>query len=113
MNERRVIIQGAVILTVIVFAIKLFSIQVLDSTYKLAAENNIVHKVTEYPYRGLLHDRNGELLVFNTPIYDLMVVPQEVTLSDTSVFCQIMGISKDEFRENMIKSRSYSSILPS
>ena len=112
-NGRKVIIQATIILVALIFAIRLFSIQVLDSTYKLAAENNIVQKVTEYPYRGLLHDRNGQLLVFNTPIYDLMVVPKEVSLSDTTNFCQLVGIDKLSFEERMKEAKSYSSILPS
>ena len=105
-NGRKVIIQATIILVALIFAIRLFSIQVLDSTYKLAAENNIVQKVTEYPYRGLLHDRNGQLLVFNTPIYDLMVVPKEVSLSDTTNFCQLVGIDKLSFEERMKEAKS-------
>ena len=112
-DERRVFIQAAIIIAAVVFAVRLFSIQILDSTYKLAAENNIVQKVTEYPYRGLLHDRNGELLVFNTPIYDLMVVPQEVSLSDTAIFCQMVGITSQDFEAKMGDAGKYSSILPS
>ena len=112
-EERNIFIKGTVLIIAIVFAVRLFSIQVLDSTYKLAAENNIVQKVTEYPYRGLFYDRNGQLLVFNNPIYDLMVVPQEVALEDTIGFCQLVGIEKDEFGELISKARKYSSILPS
>jgi len=114
MNDgRKVIIQTVVVLVGIVFSIRLFSIQVLDSTYKLAAENNIVQRVTEYPYRGLLYDRNGLLLVFNTPIYDLMVVPKEVILKDTVLFCQLVGIDREEFKTRMTVSAAYSPILPS
>ena len=113
MNERRIFIQAAIIIVTGIFAIRLFSIQILDSTYKLAAENNIVQKVTEYPYRGLLYDRNGELLVYNTPIYDLMIVPQEVALKDTIAFCEMVGIGPDEFKSKYADARKYSSILPS
>ncbi len=112
-DERRIFIQIAIVIVTIVFAVRLFSIQILDSTYKLAAENNIVQKVTEYPYRGLLYDRNGELLVFNSPIYDLMIVPQEVSLSDTLSFCNLVGITPEEFKERIADANKYSSILPS
>lgn len=112
-DERRVFIQAGIIIVAVIFAVRLFSIQILDSTYKLAAENNIVQKVTEYPYRGLLYDRNGKLLVFNTPIYDLMVVPQEVSLSDTAAFGEMVGITTEEFRKKFTNAKRYSSILPS
>ena len=46
-NERKLFIQGVVILVALIFAAKLFSIQVLDTNYRLAAENNIVQKIIE------------------------------------------------------------------
>jgi len=114
MNDgRQIIVQTVIVLIGIVFAIRLFSIQVLDKTYKLAAENNIVQRVTEYPYRGLLYDRNGQLLVYNTPIYDLMVVPKEVILNDTTQFCQLVGIDLEEYKSRIAAAKSYSYILPS
>ena len=92
MNEgRRYIVQGFIFIVAMIFLVKLFFIQVLDSSYRLAAENNIVQKIIEYPYRGLIYDRDGELLVYNKPIYDLMVVPKEVAIADTAEFCDFFG----------------------
>jgi len=109
-DERKFFIQGAVIVVTLIFAVKLFSIQVLDTNYQLAAENNIVQKIIEYPFRGLLYDREGQLLVHNTPIYDLMVVPKEVQLKDTVRFCNILGIEKQEFKERIASAKKYSQI---
>ena len=64
------VIMGIVALISIVFLGRLFVIQVLDDSYKLSAENNVLRYVTEYPARGLMYDRNGELLVFNEAAYD-------------------------------------------
>ena len=77
-DNRHFIIQIAFILIGLIFIIKLFFIQVWDSNYKLAAENNIVRKDIEPSYRGLIYDRNGKLLVYNQPVYNLMVVPKEI-----------------------------------
>lgn len=114
MNEsRKIIIRLGVIFVGLVFLIKLFSIQVLSDNYMQAAENNILQRIIEYPYRGLIYDRNGELLVINDPIYDLMVVPMEVEVKDTSLFCSMFDIQKDEFVEKYKEARNYSVIKPS
>ena len=58
--------------------VKLFALQVVDKTYQMKAERNIVHTIVEYPFRGLMYDRNEKLIVYNEPIYDIMVVPRDV-----------------------------------
>jgi len=114
MNEsRKIIIRLGVIFVGLVFLIKLFSIQVLSDNYMQAAENNILQRIIEYPYRGLVYDRNGQLLVINDPIYDLMVVPMEVEVKDTTLFCSLFDISKEEFVEKYKEARQYSVIKPS
>ncbi|MFY0626468.1 MAG: peptidoglycan glycosyltransferase [Reichenbachiella sp.] len=112
-DDRKYIIRAAVLLVGLTFLFKLFSIQVLNDDYKVAAESNIIQKVIEYPYRGLIFDRNDELLVHNEPIYDLMVVPKEVNVQDTLLFCKLFNITKEDFVDKIKSSRRYSSIQPS
>ena len=114
MNEdRKYIIRIVIFLVAVSFLIKLFSIQILDDDYKAAAENNIIHKITEYPYRGLVFDRNNNLLVHNEPIFDLEAVPKEVQMKDTAAFCRLFNISESEIIEKLYKARSFSYIQPS
>lgn len=112
-DSRRLYIQTGMVLIGVVFLIRLFSIQVLDSSYKLAAESNIVQKIVEYPYRGLMFDRNGKLLVYNNPVYDIMVVPKEVADLDTVRFCKLFDIDKAELSKRLLAARKYSSIKAS
>lgn len=112
-ENRKYLIMGVIILSGIIFIIRLFSIQVMDSSYRLAAENNIIQKIIEYPYRGLIYDRNGELIVYNAPIYDLMVVPREVAVKDTVAFCEMFGITIEQFTTKIRDAYRYSSIKPS
>lgn len=114
MNEdRKYIIRAFVILIGLIFLIKLFSIQVVDDDYKAAAESNIIQKEIEYPYRGLIYDRKEQLLVHNKPIYDLMVIPKEVLVPDTLLFCELFEISREEFETKVKSARRYSYIQPS
>jgi len=112
-HKRKYAVQAIIILVGIIFLGKLFSIQILNEDYKRAADNNIIQKIIEYPYRGLIHDRNGKLIVYNTPVYDLQVVPREVDLKDTLRFCNLFGITKEEFIEKMASSEKYSQVKPS
>ena len=75
MNEgRREIIQLVFVLVGLIFLIKLFFIQVLDSKYAELADSNAILRQVEYPFRGLITDRNGKLIVFNTPEYENLLL---------------------------------------
>lgn len=113
LENRRYVIQGVFILIGVVFLVKLFALQVADNTYRMKADRNIIHTITEYPFRGLMYDRNGKLIVYNEPIYDLMVVPRDLFIPDTTEFCQLFDITEEEFLTNLKKARTYSSVKPS
>ena len=108
-SNRKFIIGGFFCLIGIIFVIRLFSIQVIDDTYKTSSENNIIRKQTEYPGRGLIYDRNGELLVYNEAAYDLMVTPREIKTLDTTLLCEILKIDKSDVAKRLTKCRRYSS----
>ncbi len=113
LDGRRYIIQAAFVIVGLVFLIKLFALQVVDKTYQIKAERNIIQTITEYPFRGLMRDRNKELIVYNEPMYDLMVVPRDVYVGDTTAFCDLFEITEEEYLENMQNARKYSSVKPS
>lgn len=114
MNDtRKNVIQIIVIITGVIFLTKLFAIQVLDNKYALAARGNIIHEVVEYPYRGLIYDRNGRLLVYNTPQYNLTVTPTEVSGLDTTRFLEVFGLSKEGFITKMEEAKDFSYVQPS
>ena len=75
-ENRRYVLGGAVILLVIIFIIRLFILQVVDNDYKAWADSNAFLKKTLYPSRGMMYDRNGKLLVYNQPAYDVMLIMQ-------------------------------------
>jgi penicillin-binding protein 2 len=111
--RRSHIIQATVLLIGTIFLARLLFIQVLSEEYALAAEKNIVQPVVEYPYRGVIYDRHGELLVCNTPIYDLMVIPKEVKRLDIQAFCQDFKLCAATFAHSLTKAKAYSYVKPS
>jgi len=113
MNSRVVVIRILIIGIVAILSMRLFSIQIVNTEYKQAAENNIIHKAVKYPYRGLIYDRTGHLLVSNIPVFDIMIIPKEFELSDSSQICDLLKIDQAEFQDKYQKARSFSPILPS
>ena len=117
-ENRRFVIGGAVIVIVLIFIGRLFFLQIIDNDYKAWADSNAFLKRTVYPARGIMYDRNGKLLVYNQPAYDVMLVMREIQPFDTLDFCHILGITKEQFlnRIQAIKNRrlnpGYSSYTP-
>lgn len=107
-DDRKIIVLAIFLVIAVIFLVRLFYLQVIDESYKLSAQNQAVRIVTQYPVRGLVYDRKGQLMVYNEAAYDLMVVPREVTEIDTLDFCSLVGISIEDFRQRFEKARSYS-----
>ena len=78
----------------IIYILRLFNLQLGDSKYKIYADNNAFLNKTVYPSRGLIYDRNGELIVYNQPAYDVMMIPRDVHEFDTIDFCHTLNIPR-------------------
>ncbi len=107
-QNRKYVIIAVFLLVGILFAVRLFMLQVLSNEYKLSAENNVLRYITEYPARGLIYDRNMELLVYNEAAYDLMVVPRQVKAFDTTELCSLLQLERADFDERLRKAKKYS-----
>ena len=102
LENRRLVIAGVATVIVVVYIIRLFMLQITSDDYKKSADSNAFLKKVEYPSRGIISDRNGKLLVYNQPSYDIMVVMNEAKGHlDTLEFCQALGISQEEFDRRM------------
>ena len=102
LSRRSYYIYGAVVLVALMYIIRLFQLQVLSDEYAAIAEKISLRKQTIYPQRGLIFDRNENLLVYNDPVRDLMVsVPIRIEGIDTVLFCDLLGIDTTEFRERL------------
>lgn len=102
--DRKFIISGFFILVVIIYISRLFYIQIIDDQYMKDARNNAFRYRTEYPVRGYIYDRNGKLLVYNAPSYDLLVTPKLAKDCDTMALCQVLDITKADFLKRMKKA---------
>ena len=92
---------------------RLFYIQVVDDGYKLSANNNVIRPITDFPARGLIYDRKGKLLVYNEPVYDLMIIPKQAKNIDSLELCSLIGITTEEYSEKYKKAKAYSPVKAS
>ncbi len=113
-KSRKYIIVGIFIAIPFIFLIKLASIQIFDKSYRKLANDNVIREIINYPTRGLIYDRNNELIVYNEATYDLMVVPantsKDLDLSHLSTF---LKVERSELEAALAKAKSYSRYKPS
>ena len=115
-KNRHYVLRGVFIAAILLLLVKALQIQLVDSTYQDRARTTAIEKVVDYPSRGLIYDRKGNLLVNNNAIYDLnctynLVDPQ----MDTTLFCQLLSIDRATFNKLINKnfrSARYSKSVP-
>lgn len=118
LEKRKYVISGFIIVIAIIYLIRLFGLQINNDKYKEYADSNAFLKKTIYPSRGIIYDRNGELIVYNQPAYDVMIIPRDVQGFDTLDFCRTLNITKEDLLKRItdMKDRSinpgYSSYTP-
>ena len=106
LNRKNRLVIG---LLVVAFALlaKLFYIQIVNDKYKRDADNNSLVYNYIYPPRGIIYDRNGEILVGNEVCYDIVVTPRDVKPFDTLALAQALNVEADFIRERMAYYRKY------
>ncbi|MBP3228719.1 MAG: penicillin-binding protein 2 [Bacteroidaceae bacterium] len=99
--ERRFVIGAVAACIVLVYIIRLFFLQLVETDYKLTADSNAFRRDVVYPSRGLISDRNDSLLVYNEPSYTILVQMMEQHGVDTLAFCRTLGISREDYIRRM------------
>ncbi len=105
LERRRFVIGGMVAVVVLIYLIRLFTLQIMSDDYKKNADSNAFLNKIQYPSRGAMYDRAGKLLVFNQPAYDITIVPKEVVNLDTLDLCQTLNITRVQFLRIMSDMR--------
>ncbi|MBQ5409211.1 MAG: penicillin-binding protein 2, partial [Muribaculaceae bacterium] len=118
LEKRKIVIGGFIVVVVAIYMWKLFDLQILDDKYREIAVSNARSTKITHPSRGQIYDRNGKLVVYNEPAYDLVLVPKDVQEFDTTTMCKILQLKREDFEQlwkNMSdpkKNRNYSATTP-
>ena len=101
---RKELFVGLIVFLFLLF--KTYSLQVSSySDYELAALKNKTKEVLVQPVRGVIYDRNGNILVNNVPTYDLIIQPSKIKNFDDFIIniSKIIELSDSEI-ENVNKN---------
>ena len=96
----------------VVFYYQIFNLQISNySEYEIAAKNNKNIEISVQPLRGIIFDRNGEILVNNIPTFDLITKPYFIDnpndfLLALSSFLKITNEEKENFLEEFDNAKA-------
>ena len=102
-SNRGIIVLGAFALILVLYIVRLLYIQVLSSEYAIKANATDMTRVTLYPSRGIIYDREERLYVINSPIFDVEFIPNKITIPDTSILEKYLNISAAQIRAEINK----------
>ena len=114
-SNRRYVIGAIAVGIIVVYLIRLFTLQLLSDDYRKSADSNAFRRDVLYPSRGLILDRNDSLLVYNEPSYNILVTMNDQVGIDTVDFCESVGISREEYEakcEQIKSQKGYSRFKP-
>jgi penicillin-binding protein 2 len=103
------VLQVSIIILGIIILGRLFQLQILEhETYgPLSRENSLRQEIIN-PARGLIYDRNGNLLVDNEPIYSITITPASYDKENTPLLADLMGVPVEEVEKRVQEAQSYS-----
>jgi penicillin-binding protein 2 len=106
LSERRVILQIALVIVALVYAARLYYLQVSVAEYKEEAQDNILRRKQEDAQRGVIYDRNGKVLASNKAVFDIMIIKKKLVIDDTARFCAFFGLEREELRGHLAKANA-------
>jgi len=112
-GNRTIFFKLFIFIVSLLFILRLFYLQIYDTSSQQLSANNILHLETVFPSRGIIVDANDKIIVENQPVYDFYVIPNQLIISDTSQLLKIFNISLDKFHEIIHKAKKYSKHKPS
>lgn len=114
--RRAIICMGIVALVFAVLLANLYTLQVTGfQEFQTRSNSNRITVLPVPPNRGLIYDRNGEILAENIPVYSIEIIPEETPdLTDTLTrLTQLLGLPEEtatHFRSQLRQSRRFPQI---
>ena len=106
-QNRSTIIRFAIVVFALILISKLFYLQVLSDKYAEKSARLSIRDVIEFPDRGLITDRNGEIIVFNEDAHDLVVhFPFNKKEFEMDDFCRLVQMTPEEVTEKLKNARA-------
>jgi penicillin-binding protein 2 len=103
------VLQSIVIGFGLIMLGRLVQLQIIEhDLYNPISQNNALRQEVVTPSRGLIFDRNGELLVDNEPVYTITITPNLFKENTIPLLASLVGLSEQEVRDKVTAARRYS-----
>ena len=115
-RRRAMVAMAGVILLTLMLLLNLYVVQVIHhDDYQTRSNDNRIKIVPVAPPRGLIFDRNGELLAENRPVFSLEIIPEQVDdlpkmLDDLIVLLKLDPSAKEDFLKEVQRHRRFNPI---
>ena len=112
-RERAILAAILVAGTFLLLIVRLYDLQIANfSHYQTLSDDNRVRVLPIAPTRGLILDRNGEILADNTPNYQLVVTPLQVEnltelLEHLATYIEIQEHELERFHKTVKRQQSF------
>lgn len=108
------ILQAVVVIGFLVMFGRIFQLQIIDhEKYEPLSQQNSIRMDIVNPARGLILDRNGEILVENQPIYSISVTPAQFEMENIPLLSKLLGMEQEAVLERVQLAQEYSWQRPS
>lgn len=99
-SPRKYVIMVGFSVCFLLLVVRLGSLQ-FNKEYTTTASRNVFRYQTIYPSRGLIYDRNGQIIVGNQTAYDIVVTPSELEVFDTLDLCRIFDLTAEDVKNRL------------
>jgi penicillin-binding protein 2 len=104
-DNRKYVIIVFIVLVGLIYASRLFYMQVVDESWTLRAQEIAEKRKLITPPRGIVYDRTGKKIVTNKTYYNLMMIEDEIKNFDTTAFAKLIGWSEQKVKNRFWEIR--------
>ena len=103
------ILQAIILIGFIVMFVRIFQLQILDyNKYSPLSMQNSIRLEMVNPARGLILDRNGNILVENQPIYSITITPANFDMARISHLARLLNLEEEVVLNRIRETQQYS-----
>jgi penicillin-binding protein 2 len=88
----------------LIFLYRIASLQLFNTEYEQKAINNALNKITLYPARSVIYDRNKKIIAKNLVMYDLFIFPREIEPKNRDFLCEVLEIDTAQYNSLLLES---------
>jgi penicillin-binding protein 2 len=112
-SSRKTVFFAGILLIFLIFLGRLIQLQFLYSDlYGKRSEENSIRQIPHDPIRGLIFDRNGQLIVDNRPSYTITLIPAEFNRERIPLLSNILNVDTSLIKEKIVKGIQYNRFVP-